>query len=77
MPNFTTKDLLIATALIAVGVAMTCFTFHWLAAAARASTAPPSILPQFACWFLGPALIGAGTLFPFSAPPSAPSPLCY
>jgi hypothetical protein len=67
VPKFTIKELLIGTSLIASGIAMTCFTFRWLNVV-KSTTAPPPMFAQLACWFLGPALLGAGILYPFKRP---------
>ena len=66
MPRFTIKDLLIATALIAIGAGALAFLFRGgegLFAAGLGSEAAVLVL-----WIGGGACIGAGLLTPFKRP---------
>jgi hypothetical protein len=63
MPRFTTKDLLISTALIGLGVIMISTLFKH-----PPEPGPPIMrgaFPFFLLWFGGGAMIGAGVLKPF------------
>jgi hypothetical protein len=65
MPRFTIRDLLFATALIAIGLSMLTFLFRsWEGLFEGESGAPAGLL----LWFGGGGCIGAGLLTPFKRP---------
>lgn len=64
MPQFTTKDLLIAFTLIAAGLGLIGANILYQE---TSKVEQPTPITMF-CWLVGPPLIGAGLLAPFKHP---------
>ena len=66
MPRFTVKDMLVSTALVAVGLVV--YLPHWHYAVIRDLRGAPPIGSPMIClllWIASGACIGAGLLYPF------------
>lgn len=64
MPKFTTKDLLIAFALIATGLGLIGGNILYQETSKVEQPTPFTLF----CWLVGPPLIGAGRLTPWKHP---------
>ena len=67
MPQFTLKEMLLATTLIAVGVGAMAFLYH-SADAPRGLGNSAQVGLAVLLWFGGGALVGAGLFTPFKRP---------
>jgi hypothetical protein len=64
MPKFRTKDLLVASALTAIGLGLIGGNILYQEASKVEQPTPFTLF----CWLVGPPLIGAGLLTPFKHP---------